>query len=204
MLLKTDNLRRGAAAVAACLVLATAHAAEDELAVATFAGGCFWCTESDFDKVEGVVSTTSGFIGGHKENPTYKEVSSGGTGHTEAVQIRYDPDKVSYQELLDVFWVNHDPTTNERQFCDRGSQYRPGVFYYNDEQKRQAQAYKEAVESEVSFPVVTEITEATEFYPAEEYHQDYYKKNPLRYKYYRFSCGRDKRLEELWGEKEAS
>lgn len=204
MLLKTDNLRRGAAAVAACLVLATAHAAEDELAVATFAGGCFWCTESDFDKVEGVVSTTSGFIGGHKQNPTYKEVSSGGTGHTEAVQIRYDPDTVSYQELLDVFWVNHDPTTNERQFCDRGSQYRPGVFYYNDEQKRQAQAYKEAVESEVSFPVVTEITEATEFYPAEEYHQDYYKKNPLRYKYYRFSCGRDKRLEELWGEKEAS
>lgn len=204
MLLKTDNLRRSAAAVAACLVLATAHAAEDELAVATFAGGCFWCTESDFDKVEGVVSTTSGFIGGHKENPTYKEVSSGGTGHTEAVQIRYDPDTVSYQELLDVFWVNHDPTTNERQFCDRGSQYRPGVFYYNDEQKRQAQAYKEAVESEVSFPVVTEITEATEFYPAEEYHQDYYKKNPLRYKYYRFSCGRDKRLEELWGEKEAS
>lgn len=204
MLLKTDNLRRGAAAVAACLVLATAHAAADELAVATFAGGCFWCTESDFDKVEGVVSTTSGFIGGHKQNPTYKEVSSGGTGHTEAVQIRYDPDTVSYQELLDVFWVNHDPTTNERQFCDRGSQYRPGVFYYNDEQKRQAQAYKEAVESEVSFPVVTEITEATEFYPAEEYHQDYYKKNPLRYKYYRFSCGRDKRLEELWGEKEAS
>lgn len=204
MLLKTDNLRRSAAAVAACLVLATAHAAADELAVATFAGGCFWCTESDFDKVEGVVSTTSGFIGGHKENPTYKEVSSGGTGHTEAVQIRYDPDTVSYQELLDVFWVNHDPTTNERQFCDRGSQYRPGVFYYNDEQKRQAQAYKEAVESEVSFPVVTEITEATEFYPAEEYHQDYYKKNPLRYKYYRFSCGRDKRLEELWGEKEAS
>jgi len=204
MLMTRFRIIRHAAIAAASLFMFAAHAAEDDLAVATFAGGCFWCTESDFDKVEGVVSTTSGFIGGPKEDPSYKEVSGGGTGHTEAVQIRYDPDKVSYQELLDVFWINHDPTTNERQFCDRGSQYRPGIFYYDDEQKRLAEAYREKVESQVSFPVVTEITEATEFYPAEEYHQDYYKKNPLRYKYYRFACGRDKRLEELWGEKETS
>lgn len=182
------------------LLIATAFGADDDLAVATFAGGCFWCTEADFDKVDGVVSTTSGYIGGHTENPTYKEVSGGGTGHTEAVEIRYDPDKVSYQELLDVFWVNHDPTTDDRQFCDKGRQYRPGIFYHDAEQKRLAEASKRQVDNEQPFPVVTEITEATTFYAAEDYHQDYYRKNPIRYKFYRFSCGRDARLEELWGE----
>lgn len=181
------------------LLMTTAAGADDDLAVATFAGGCFWCTEADFDKVDGVVSTTSGYIGGHRENPTYQEVSAGGTGHTEAVEIRYDPDKVSYQELLDVFWVNHDPTTNDRQFCDKGRQYRPGIFYHHAEQKRLAEASKRQVENEQPFPVVTEITEATTFYAAEDYHQDYYRKNPIRYKFYRYSCGRDARLEELWG-----
>lgn len=182
------------------LLVATAFGADDELAVATFAGGCFWCTEADFDKVDGVVSTTSGYIGGHTENPTYEEVSGGGTGHTEAVEIRYDPGRVSYRELLDIFWVNHDPTTNDRQFCDKGRQYRPGIFYHDAEQKRLAEASKRKVENEQPFPVVTEITEATTFYAAEDYHQDYYRKNPIRYKFYRFSCGRDARLEELWGE----
>jgi peptide-methionine (S)-S-oxide reductase len=197
-----STLRR-AVLVAACLVTLAASAAEDELAVATFAGGCFWCTEADFDKVDGVVSTTSGYTGGHKENPTYKEVSSGGTGHAEAVEIKYDPDKVTYQELLDVFWVNHDPTTVDRQFCDRGNQYRPAIFYHNAEQKRLAEASKEAVKKKVSFDVLTEITEASTFYPAEDYHQNYYKKNPVRYKYYRHGCGRDARLEALWGKKDS-
>lgn len=181
-----------------------AQSTDGDTAVATFAGGCFWCTEADFDKVEGVISTTSGFIGGHKKDPSYKEVSSGGTGHTEAVEIRYDPSKVTYEELLDVFWVNHDPTTNTRQFCDKGRQYRPGIFYHNAEQKRLAEEAKREVEKNHSFPVVTEITEATEFYPAEEYHQNYYEKNPIRYKFYRYSCGRDARLEELWGKQDES
>lgn len=183
---------------------AAAEAAGDSDAVATFAGGCFWCVEADFDKVDGVVSTTSGYIGGDKDNPTYEEVSAGGTGHTEAVEIRYDPDVVSYEELLDVFWVNHDPTTNTRQFCDKGGQYRPGIFYHDAEQKRLAEQSKRRIEQSHSFPVVTEITKAVTFYPAEEYHQDYYKKNPIRYKFYRYSCGRDARLEELWGKKDES
>lgn len=198
-----NNPVRRAVAIAACLLTVTAAGAADDTALATFAGGCFWCTEADFDKVDGVVSTTSGYIGGHKEDPSYKEVSSGGTGHTEAVQIEYDPDKVSYQALLDVFWVNHDPTTNDRQFCDKGEQYRPGIFYHNAEQQKLAQASKEAVKEKVSFDVVTEITEATTFYPAEEYHQDYYNKNPVRYKYYRYACGREARLEELWGKQDS-
>lgn len=176
----------------------------DENAVATFAGGCFWCTEADFDKVEGVLSTTSGYIGGHKNDPTYREVSTGGTGHAEAVEIEYDPDKVSYEELLDVFWVNHDPTTNTRQFCDSGSQYRPAIFYHDAEQKRLAEAKKREVAQSRSFPVKTEISEATAFYPAEDYHQNYYKKNPVRYKFYRYGCGRDARLEELWGKQDQS
>ncbi|HSH43045.1 MAG TPA: peptide-methionine (S)-S-oxide reductase MsrA [Arenicellales bacterium] len=191
-----------ALAAAAWLGGAAAEAADDGHAVATFAGGCFWCVEADFDEVDGVVSTTSGYIGGDKEDPTYEEVSAGGTGHTEAVEIRYDPDTVTYEELLDVFWVNHDPTTDTRQFCDKGSQYRPGIFYHDAEQKRLAEQSKRRIEENHSFPVVTEITEATAFYPAEEYHQDYYSKNPIRYKFYRYSCGRDARLEELWGEGE--
>ena len=174
------------------------------LSVATFAGGCFWCMEGPYDKLEGVISTTSGYIGGHQDNPTYKQVSAGGTGHTEAVQIVYDPNKVSYEQLLDVFWVNHDPTEANGQFCDKGSQYRPGIFYHDDEQKALAEASKNHVDETKAFPepIVTEITMASAFYPAEDYHQDYYVKNPFRYKFYRYGCGRDSRLEQLWGKSE--
>ena len=174
---------------------------EASLAKATFAGGCFWCMEGPFDELEGVLSTTSGYIAGHKKNPTYEEVSAGTTGHTEAVQVVYDPKKITYQKLLDVFWVNIDPTVKDRQFCDHGSQYRSGIFYHNAEQQQLAEASKKQLEKDKPFDgmIVTEITEATEFYPAEDYHQDYYIKNPIRYKYYRYSCGRDQRLHELWG-----
>jgi peptide-methionine (S)-S-oxide reductase len=176
---------------------------EASLAKATFAGGCFWCMEGPFDELEGVLSTTSGYIGGHKENPTYKDVSAGITGHTEAVQVVYDPKKITYQKLLDVFWVNIDPTVKDRQFCDHGSQYRSGIFYHNAEQQQLAEASKKQLEKDKPFDgmIVTEITEATEFYPAEDYHQDYYIKNPIRYKFYRYSCGRDQRLRELWGDR---
>ena len=169
---------------------------------ATFAGGCFWCMEPPFDKLEGVISTTSGYTGGHQANPTYKQVSAGKTGHTEAVQVEYDPEKISYEELLAVFWKNIDPTTADRQFCDAGSQYRSGIFYHNDAQKAAAEQSLRKLKQNKPFaePVVTEITAAGEFYPAEDYHQDYYLKNPFRYKYYRFACGRDKRLEMLWGD----
>ncbi len=182
------------------------QAADDDTAVAIFAGGCFWCMEPPFDKLDGVKSTISGYIGGDKHNPTYKQVSAGKTGHTEAVEVRYDPSKVSYQTLLDVFWVNIDPLVKNRQFCDAGSQYRPGIFYVNEQQQQLAEGSKRALEASKRFakPIVVEITAATEFYPAEDYHQDYYKKNPVRYKYYRFGCGRDKRLDELWGEDRAS
>lgn len=177
-------------------------ASSSNLAKATFAGGCFWCMEPPFDKLEGVVSTTSGYIGGHQENPTYQEVSAGGTGHAEAVEILYDPDKISYGELLDVFWHNIDPITANRQFCDSGSQYRSAIFYHDEAQQRLAEQSKRALEQSGRFsqPIVTEIVPATTFYPAETYHQDYYRKNTLRYKFYRYSCGRDQRLEELWGE----
>jgi len=168
-------------------------------AKATFAGGCFWCTEADFDKVDGVISTTSGYTGGHVANPTYQDVGRGGTGHTEAVEIVYDPAKVTYQQLLDVFWRNHDPLAKNRQFCDRGEQYRPAIFYHDDEQRRLAEAAKANVQKRFKQPIQTEITAAGPFYPAEEYHQDYYLKNPVRYKFYRFNCGRDARLEELFG-----
>ncbi len=168
---------------------------------ATFAGGCFWCMEPPFDKLDGVISTTSGYIGGHTVDPTYKQVSTGRTGHTEAVQVVYDPTRVSYAELLTVFWRNIDPTTADRQFCDRGNQYRTGIFYHDDEQRRLAEESKRALETArvLDERIVTEISNATEFYPAEDYHQDYYMKNPLRYKYYRYACGRDDRLEQLWG-----
>jgi peptide-methionine (S)-S-oxide reductase len=170
-------------------------------AIATFAGGCFWCMEPPYDEIPGVVSTTSGYIGGHKKNPTYEEVSRGSTGHTEAVQIVYDPKKVTYDKLLEIFWRNIDPTTPNAQFCDHGSQYRSGVFYHDEEQRRLAVASRDRIERTKPFrePIVTEITAATVFYPAEDYHQDYYKKNPLRYKFYRANCGRDSRLEQLWG-----
>lgn len=173
------------------------------LAIATFAGGCFWCMESDFDKVPGVVSTTSGYTGGQKNNPNYKEVSAGGTGHAEAVQIGYDPKKISYAELLNVFWNNIDPLDGQGQFCDKGDQYRSGIFYHNDEQKQLAEQSKAALEKSARFkqPLETKIVLATQFYPAEEYHQDFHSKNPVRYNFYRLNCGRDARLEELWGEK---
>jgi peptide-methionine (S)-S-oxide reductase len=170
-------------------------------AQATFAGGCFWCMEPPFDKLPGVIATTSGYIGGHKKNPTYKEVSAGGTGHTEAVQVVYDPKRVSYEKLLDVFWHNIDPTQKDGQFCDHGDQYRTGIFYHDEEQKRLAEAAKAKLQQHKPFrgEVVTEIVPAGEFYPAEEYHQDYATKNPIRYKFYRTRCGRDQRLQELWG-----
>jgi peptide-methionine (S)-S-oxide reductase len=170
-------------------------------AIATFAGGCFWCVEADFDKVDGVISTTSGYAGGHVANPSYEQVSHGGTGHAEAVEIVYDPAKVSYKKLLDVFWHNIDPLAKDRQFCDHGDQYRSAIFYH-DEEQRAAEASKAAVEKRFKQPVATQIVPAGPFYKAEEYHQDYYMKNPIRYKFYRFNCGRDARLEELWGKKD--
>jgi len=168
---------------------------------ATFAGGCFWCMEPPFDELPGVVSTTSGYTGGQTKNPTYEEVSSGGTGHAEAVEVVFDPAKVTYQQLLDVFWKNVDPVTPDRQFCDAGSQYRAAIFYHSEEQKRLALASKKAIEDSGRFkqPIVTQIVAAAPFYRAEEYHQDYYKKNPIRFKYYKFGCGRARRLEQLWG-----
>ncbi len=172
------------------------------LARATFAGGCFWCMEHPYDELEGVKSTTSGYTGGHLKNPTYREVSSGGTGHTEAVEVVYDPKKISYEELLKVFWRNVDPLTPNRQFRDSGSQYRTGIFYHNEEQRRLAEESKKALEKSGRFsqPIVTEITAASKFYVAEDYHQDYYEKSPIQYAIYRYSCGRDRRLKELWGE----
>ncbi|MEO8187943.1 MAG: peptide-methionine (S)-S-oxide reductase MsrA [Burkholderiaceae bacterium] len=170
-------------------------------AKAVFAAGCFWCLEEAMDKVPGVISTTSGYMGGNRKSPTYEQVSSGATGHAEVVQVVYDPSKVSYERLLEQFWLNHDPTVKDRQFCDVGSQYRPSVFYYDDEQKRLAEASKAKWDKDKPFrqPIVTPIVNATEFWPAEGYHQDYYLKNPLRYKYYVTSCGRYARLNELWG-----
>ncbi len=171
------------------------------LAKATFAGGCFWCMEPPYDKLDGVISTTSGYTGGTKAHPTYEEVSAGITGHAEAVEVLYDPRKVAYADLLEVFWRNIDPTTDDRQFCDKGRQYRTAIYYHNEEQGRLAEQSKQAVEQSKNFPgpILTEITAATAFYPAEEYHQDFYVKNPFRYKFYRYSCGRDQRLEDLWG-----
>jgi peptide-methionine (S)-S-oxide reductase len=168
---------------------------------ATFAGGCFWCMEHPFDSLDGVVSVTSGYTGGTKKNPTYQEVSAGGTGHAESVQIVYDPARIGYRKLLEVFWHNIDPTTSNRQFCDAGNQYRSAVFYHDGEQKKLAEESKRELERTKTFQgsVVTEISPASEFYPAEDYHQQYYKKNPVRYKFYRYNCGRDQRLKELWG-----
>ena len=184
-----------------CVLLAAGTAPAADLERAVFAGGCFWCMEEPFDQLPGVVSVTAGYTGGHTKNPTYKEVSAGGTGHAEAVQIVYDPSRISYSSLLAVFWRNIDPTVSDRQFCDVGHQYRAEIFYRGEEQRTSAQRSKAALEKNRPFrePIVTGITAASEFYPAEEYHQHYYKKNPLRYSYYRSGCGRDKRLNELWG-----
>ncbi|MPZ56280.1 MAG: peptide-methionine (S)-S-oxide reductase MsrA [Rhizobiales bacterium] len=169
------------------------------LAVATFAGGCFWCMEPPYDKTDGVVSTTSGYIGGRTPNPSYEQIGSGGTGHTEGVQVVYDPKKVSYGKLLDVYWRNVDPFDGRGQFCDKGSQYRPEIFAHNEEQKKLAAASKAAVEQRLKRPVAVKVTSASTFYVAEDYHQDYYRKNPVRYKFYRYNCGRDARLEVVWG-----
>jgi peptide-methionine (S)-S-oxide reductase len=178
-------------------------AAPPATAKATFAGGCFWCVEADFDKVEGVISTTSGYTGGRSANPSYEEVSRGGTGHAEAVEIVYDPAKVSYEKLLDVFWHNIDPLAKDRQFCDHGDQYRSAIFYQDEQQRALAEASKAQVAKRFKQPIQTEIVAAGPFYNAEEYHQVYYKKNPIRYRFYRFNCGRDARLEELWGKTES-
>lgn len=188
------------------IVAATAGAAEKNgsaalpLATATFAGGCFWCMEAFFDKLPGVISVTVGYTGGHLKNPTYEQVSEGVSGHAESVQINYDPRKIGYERLLDVFWHNIDPTTLDRQFCDYGHQYRTAIFYHTEEQKRLAFKSKTDLAKHKTFAgqVMTEIVPAGTFYPAEEYHQHYYRKNPIRYKLYRTSCGRDQRLEELW------
>jgi len=170
-------------------------------AVATFAGGCFWCMESDFDKVPGVLATISGYTGGHKANPTYEEVSSGTTGHAESVEVYYDPKKVTYEHLLDVYWVSIDPTVKDRQFCDTGNQYRTAIFYHDEAQRKAAEESKQRIETTKPFkaPIVTSIEMAGPFYPAEDYHQDFYLKNPVRYQFYRKGCGRDARLKELWG-----
>ncbi len=189
------------AAVFGTAVLTAADSPPASFAKATFAGGCFWCMEPPYDALDGVVSTTSGYIGGEKKHPTYEEVSAGRTGHAEAVEVLYDPAKIRYADLLKVFWRNIDPTTPNRQFCDKGSQYRSAIFYHNAEQQRLAEESRREIEKSKSFPqpIVTEIIAAAEFYPAEPYHQDFYQKNPIRFKLYKFACGRDQRLEELWG-----
>lgn len=182
-------------------VLVNRPAIAANLEIAVFAGGCFWCMEEAFEGVEGVVSVTSGYIGGAQANPTYEEVSSGSTGHAEAVEIRFDPARTSYPSLLEVFWRNIDPTTPDRQFCDRGTQYRSAIFTRTAIQQRQAEESKRAVEQTKPFrePIVTQIVPASTFYPAEDYHQDFYKRNPIRYKFYKYNCGRVQRLEEVWG-----
>src|SRR5512137_2425144 len=172
-----------------------------KLEKATFAGGCFWCMEPPFEKLKGVDAVISGYTGGHTKNPTYGEVSAGTTGHAEAVEVHYDPAQITYAELLDVFWRNIDPTTKDRQFVDTGSQYRTAIFYHNDEQRRLAEESKKKLSASGRFkkPIVTEIVPAGIFYPAEEYHQDYYKKSATKYKFYRFNSGRDQYLEKIWG-----
>jgi peptide-methionine (S)-S-oxide reductase len=201
------RMRRTLIAIAFATVSLFAAAAPPTIppghAVATFAGGCFWCMEPPYDKLPGVKATISGYIGGRTANPTYEEVSSGRTGHTEAVQVVYDPRQVSFEKLLEVFWVNIDPTVKDRQFCDAGSQYRTGIFYHDDAQRKAAEASRAALEKAKPFreAIVTPIEMAGAFYPAEAYHQDYYTKNPVRYQLYRSGCGRDSRLKQLWGDK---
>ncbi len=187
------------------VVGASDSASSEKLEKATFAGGCFWCMVPPFENLDGVVSVTSGYTGGHKKDPTYEEVSSGTTGHAESVEIVYDPSRTSYARLLDVFWHNIDPTVKDRQFCDVGNQYRSAIFYHSEEQKRLAEESKKAIEESKKLPgpIYTQIVPASEFYRAEEYHQDYYKKNPIRYKFYRWNCGRDQRLKEIWGNEAA-
>ena len=171
-------------------------------ATAVFAGGCFWCLEADFDKLSGVIATESGYTGGKTPNPTYHQVGAGGTGHTEAVRVSYDPAKLNYQKLVDYFWRYIDPTVKDRQFCDIGSQYRSAIYWQNEAERKIVEASRDALLKSGKLPqVLTEIAAASAFYPAEEYHQDYYKKNPIRYAYYRRGCGRDARVHEIWGGK---
>ena len=171
-------------------------------ATAIFAGGCFWCSEADFEKLPGVIGAESGYTAGSKSNPTYEQVSAGGTGHTESVRVSYDPSKLSYAQLVDYFWKHIDPTVKDKQFCDSGSQYRSGIYWQNAEERKIAEASREALLASGKFKEIhTEVIAATAFYPAEEYHQDYYKKNPIRYAYYRKGCGRDARIIEVWGSK---
>ena len=172
-----------------------------EPAKAYFAGGCFWCMEEAFEKVEGVIAVVSGYMGGTVQNPSYEDVSSGRTGHAESVEVLYDPSKVTYNQLLEAFWRNVDPITANAQFCDHGTQYRAAIFYQNDQEKRFAEESKQAIEQskQLNRPIVTQIVMASRFYAAEEYHQDFYKKNPIRYKFYKYNCGRAQRLDELWG-----
>ncbi len=197
-----------ACAVSIALSLANAEtpatkteASKEGLAKATFAGGCFWCMEPPFDKTEGVVATISGYAGGDEVDPTYREVASGKTGHAEVVQVLFDPERVSYETLLHIFWRNVDPLTADRQFCDGGRQYRTAIFAHDEGQLEAARASLKALEAEKRFdaPIVTEVERIGAFYPAEDYHQDYYQKNPIRYRYYRRGCGRDARLAALWG-----
>ncbi|HNC81665.1 MAG TPA: peptide-methionine (S)-S-oxide reductase MsrA [Nitrospira sp.] len=188
--------------VLAGLLVSQSQAADPSgAAKAYFAGGCFWCMEEVFEKVPGVTAVVSGYMGGRVEHPSYEQVSAGGTGHAESVEVVYDPAKASYTTLLEAFWHNVDPVTPNAQFCDHGSQYRSVIFYQGEEQKRLAEESKRAIEQSqrLTQPIVTELTKASQFYPAEEYHQDFYKKNPIRYKFYKFNCGRAQRLEEVWG-----
>ena len=180
------------------LVLLASSAAAAPLEKATFAGGCFWCMEPPFEKLPGVISVVSGYTGGTVANPTYGTVSTGATGHLESVEIAYDPARVSYQKLLAVFWRNIDPTNPRGQFCDLGEQYRSAIFFHNEAQHRAAMASRDALAQEKKWRIVTEVRPATPFFKAEEYHQDYYRKNPVRYRFYRFNCGRDLRLRQLW------
>lgn len=189
----------------ALIIMSTQAFADDknkEFTTAIFAGGCFWCMQGPFDKLDGVTKTVVGYTGGTKENPSYEETSTGNTGHTEAIEVYFNPEKITYEKLLSVFWKNIDPTDSYGQFCDKGNQYRAEIFYQDDAQKVAAEKSKAEIEKTKTFkePVVIQITKASKFYPAEDYHQDYYKKNPIRYKFYRSGCGRDRRLRELWGE----
>lgn len=189
---------QGVSFLAAILLVAPSYGAE-ATAKATFGGGCFWCMEPPFDELPGVISTTSGYIGGKTKNPTYEQVSTGTTGHVEVLQVVYDPKKITYEKLLEVFWRNIDPLAANGQFCDQGSQYRSAIFFHDGNQKSAAEKSKKGIQGRFKQPVATEISAATVFYPAEDYHQDYYKKNPVRYKLYSNGCGRAQRLEEVWG-----
>ncbi len=187
-------------AVVFALTLIAIPAIAEDARTAVFAGGCFWCMEPPFDAIEGVLATTSGFSGGHLANPSYEAVTRGGTGHLEVVQVTYDPAKVSYQDLLGVYWHNVDPFDAGGQFCDRGASYRAAIFVANDDERAAAEASKDKRAKRLGQPIVTSILPAAPFYPAEEYHQNYYAKNPLRYKFYRYNCGRDRRLAAVWGD----